>query len=411
MSSFFSSLLIFLSLGVGCFNAWSQTSTNNSNPNGPPFQVLVLNHDTEPIHLGGTLRLGLYNQLGQRVKEQIDTDAASLAGRLKLYLRGFPMNHLRPPITVAPMEAPDAKQPKTKTGPEQYVPTLILEFKLERDSNDEENRKAWNDFLSTIHYGKDEIPVGISLNGGLVYESPNAFTYKTRGKGVITSVLVGSLIVLIGGFVAIYSQKTMLRSGGIDSPYSLGKTQMAWWGLIVATTFASVWIVSGKMERIPTQTLILLGISGATGLGSALIGSGKQVGVAKLDALKKNSDEVQKDVQATEAKAVALSPQELDILEKKRQELAQLKERIAANTVAAPDPLEKTSGSLLRDIISDENGPSFHRLQVVLWTFILGCVFVAEVAHTFSMPEFNETLLLLIGISNSTYLGFKYKEH
>src|SRR4051812_4528959 len=271
MSSFFPLLLIFLSLRVGCFNAWSQTLTNNSNPTGPPFQVLVLNLDPEPIHLGGTLRVGLYNQLGQRVKEQIDTDAASLAGRLKLYLRGFPMNHLRPPIAVAPLEttgtaqpAADAKEPKTKTGPKQYVPTLILEFKLERDSNDEENRKAWNDFLSTIHYGKDEIPVGISLNGGLVYESPNAFTYKTRGKGVITSVLVGSLVVLIGGFIAIYSQKTMLRSGGIDSPYSLGKTQMAWWGLIVAITFTSVWIVSGKMERIPTQTLILLGISGAT---------------------------------------------------------------------------------------------------------------------------------------------------
>src|SRR3954462_11788599 len=107
----FSFLLILLSLTVSCLNAWSQTSTNNPNPNAPPFQVLVLQATNEPIHLGGTLRVGLYNQLSQRVKEQIDTDAASLAGHLKLYLRGFPMNHLRPPIAVAPKETDVTTQP------------------------------------------------------------------------------------------------------------------------------------------------------------------------------------------------------------------------------------------------------------------------------------------------------------
>ena len=48
-----------------------------------------------------------------------------------------------------------------------------------------------------------------------------------------------------------------------------------------------------------------------------------------------------------------------------------------------------------------------HRLQVLLWTFVLGVVFVASVAHVLSMPEFNTTLLALMGISGATYLGFK----
>ena len=53
---------------------------------------------------------------------------------------------------------------------------------------------------------------------------------------------------------------------------------------------------------------------------------------------------------------------------------------------------------------------SFHRLQVVIWTMVLGVVFVQTVAQVMSMPEFPETLLTLLGISNATYLGFKIPE-
>ncbi|MCR4319604.1 MAG: hypothetical protein NUV74_04605 [Candidatus Brocadiaceae bacterium] len=63
-----------------------------------------------------------------------------------------------------------------------------------------------------------------------------------------------------------------------------------------------------------------------------------------------------------------------------------------------------------RDICDDGNGASFHRLQVVLWTMVLGAVFVQTVAQVMSMPEFPETLLTLLGISNATYLGFKIPE-
>jgi hypothetical protein len=62
------------------------------------------------------------------------------------------------------------------------------------------------------------------------------------------------------------------------------------------------------------------------------------------------------------------------------------------------------------DICSDGNGLGFHRLQVVIWTLILGAVFVWSVAQVASMPEFPETLLVLQGISAGTYLGFKIPE-
>jgi hypothetical protein len=49
-------------------------------------------------------------------------------------------------------------------------------------------------------------------------------------------------------------------------------------------------------------------------------------------------------------------------------------------------------------------------LQVVIWTLVLGVVFVVSVIQTMSMPEFPGSLLILMGVSNVTYLGFKIPE-
>jgi hypothetical protein len=40
-------------------------------------------------------------------------------------------------------------------------------------------------------------------------------------------------------------------------------------------------------------------------------------------------------------------------------------------------------------------------------TLILGIVFVFGVFQQLAMPKFDATLLILMGISNGTYLGFK----
>jgi hypothetical protein len=123
-----------------------------------------------------------------------------------------------------------------------------------------------------------------------------------------------------------------------------------------------------------------MGISGATGLGALVIGNGT-----------------------------------------KAAEIAGLEEKLA--TLAAGDERTRTEARLkamrepptpkakfFRDICDDGNGMSFHRLQTVMWTVILGIIFVSDVARVISMPEFPDTLLVLMGISNSIYLGFKFPE-
>jgi hypothetical protein len=61
----------------------------------------------------------------------------------------------------------------------------------------------------------------------------------------------------------------------------------------------------------------------------------------------------------------------------------------------------------LKDILSDDNGVSFHRFQVFAWTIVLVAVFVRQVTTYLIMPEFDSSLLILMGISSGTYLGFK----
>jgi hypothetical protein len=63
------------------------------------------------------------------------------------------------------------------------------------------------------------------------------------------------------------------------------------------------------------------------------------------------------------------------------------------------------------DILSDSHGGvSIHRFQMFAWTLVLGVIFVGSVYTDLSMPEFNATLLGLMGISSGTYLGFKVPE-
>jgi hypothetical protein len=68
------------------------------------------------------------------------------------------------------------------------------------------------------------------------------------------------------------------------------------------------------------------------------------------------------------------------------------------------------SQGFIIDILSDADGISFHRLQIAVWTVVLGIIFVHSVYTILGMPTFSDTLLGLMGISGGTYIGFKIPE-
>jgi hypothetical protein len=68
----------------------------------------------------------------------------------------------------------------------------------------------------------------------------------------------------------------------------------------------------------------------------------------------------------------------------------------------------------LRDILSDKNGVSIHRLQNVLWTLIVGVIYIQFVATQSSLPDetvLTDNLLMLMGISTGAYVGLKTMEN
>ena len=88
----------------------------------------------------------------------------------------------------------------------------------------------------------------------------------------------------------------------------------------------------------------------------------------------------------------------------KQKEIAETADDIQEATDATK---QKPSQGFLDDILSDDDGISFHRFQIAAWTVVLIFVFIAKVYNDLSMPEFDGTLLALMGISGGTYIGFK----
>lgn len=132
--------------------------------------------------------------------------------------------------------------------------------------------------------------------------------------------------------------------------FSLGRTQMALWLGLSTAGFIFIWLTLGLYQNVVTEAiLVLLGINGLTGLA-----------------------------------AVALDKDDPD----------------------KPAPKEKTAG-FWSDLSSDGEGAKLQRIQMIVWTGILAVIFIWNVVANFVFVQFDAYLLLLMGIVNSTYLGFK----
>ncbi|MEH2327034.1 MAG: hypothetical protein V7K32_26410 [Nostoc sp.] len=139
------------------------------------------------------------------------------------------------------------------------------------------------------------------------------------------------------------------------NPFSLSISQLAFWTFLIFGAYLIIYGITGDYTNVLTkQSLILLGINSVTTVGTSLIdGQGNEKN-------KKGS--------------------------------------------------QRLSEGFFYDILSDINGVNFHRFQTFIWTVALGLFFVWEVLKNLSMPEFDDTLLTLQGISAATYLGLRGQE-
>jgi len=226
----------------------------------------------------------------------------------------------------------------------------MLTFILDRN---ETNKELWRNFLyDPLFDSYATIRVSVGIHGDKPLLRASGANLQLRLKKLyingVTWVFLGLLLCVAIVLLFTAARTDMLRDGppvnGARQPYSVARVQMAWWFFLTLAGYVFIWLVTGDRDSVSPSLLGLMGISAATAVAGV---------------------------------AVTRAP-------------------------------ARESRGWWNDLVSDDRGVvALDRLQIVVWTFVLGGIFLSSVLWDLTMPEFSATLLALMGISSGTYIGFK----
>jgi hypothetical protein len=165
------------------------------------------------------------------------------------------------------------------------------------------------------------------------------------------------LIILIGIYLSFWTEILKDTSNNDNKPYSLARSQLMWWTIIISTSFSAFYGYHNTLPEITNSILILLSISLATTTASRIID---------------NSD-------------------------------------VAANKDRHQN--KNNSKYFWSNILSDQNGISVHRFQTVIFNIIFGLIFISHFVTTHLFADFTYLQLGLMGVSSAAYLGIKMNEN
>jgi len=225
-----------------------------------------------------------------------------------------------------------------------------LTFILDRD---EKKKDLWSQFLyDPIFHPYVTIRISCGIHGDKpLLRTPGANLSLHLNKIYVDSwTWIWFVLLLCVAIVLVVaaSHTDMLREGppidGVRQPYSLPRTQMAWWFFLTLFSYVFIWVVTSDRDTITPSLLGLMGISAATALAG----------------------------------------------------------------VAVVKKTPRPSRGWWNDLVSDDQGVvALDHLQIIVWTLVLGGIFLTSVIWHLTMPEFSVTMLALMGISSGTYIGFK----
>ncbi|WP_315838353.1 hypothetical protein [Bradyrhizobium prioriisuperbiae] len=327
---------------------------------------------------------------------------ATLAKRLVLFIDGRPAG----PLKLPPQIDPAGNNVK-------FVAKLVVEL-----------REGSRETLAAIVERARAEPAGLLVSIGPDEQPAIRSEAKLKLNPLPTRWGITWLIVflvLLAAFVVCALRTNIIRDGqpepgALDwrGAYSLSRAQAAWWFFVVLAAYLFIGLVTGDFNNSFNSTaLTLLAIGAGTALGSAAINVAKTSDKATLEAQTAREAATQ-DVAMLAGREAALR-QEVAVEangERKVEivkQVAAVQARLSARESDRAKLLNQ-SENFFRDIVSDANGVSFHRFQVVAWTVVLTVVFAKDVMSGLAMPDFNTTLLGLQGLSAATFLGLKTTE-
>jgi hypothetical protein len=289
-----------------------------------------------------------------------------------------------------------------------------VNFVLHLDDNTSPDWKEWAQILEAARQnidsrGRHTLPITVA-NGNETFES-NAFV-EIDPYPHLWYLLLALLILLLVALVYFAETTDLLRytigekpAPPLKAPYSLAITQMAFWFYLAVAGYVFI-CATTRQAHIPMGSVLgLLGISSVTGLAAVFVDKQKDAtGQSQTNAL--ISQQAALRARIAESKSVQItqdSAAEAE-LQAKQSSLSEIDAQLWQSVPPA------TTKGFINDLLHDGDGVSFHRFQMVVWTMVLGIVFVWSVYRTIAMPEFDPSLLTLMGISAGTYVGFKFPE-
>lgn len=283
---------------------------------------------------------------------------------------------------------------------------------LSKDDSDE--KRAWVlIFTEARRQPNGVVPISVGLPKELQPFASEAFISLRIYPWYTPFVIVGLLLILIEVLVLGW-KSDLLRDvtrgrppAPAKAPYSLGRVQMAWWFCLVIAAYIYICLITKEINILTGTAMALIGISAGTGLASVFVDNQKIADEENQKiSLQSERSVVQARIAALTAAAPASGTPEALELQDRQKRLAEINALL--NKFPAVRVTPSSKGFL--DILKDGEGLSFHRFQIAVWTVVLGLVFIKSVFVDLVMPEFDTTLLGLMGISSGTYIGFKFPE-
>jgi hypothetical protein len=330
-----------------------------------------------------------------------------------------------------------------------YRSQPALLFKLTRDSS---NDPFWRDLLGSPRHTHVSLRVSLGQPAGAdkynrIVGAPADSTFEFRVFTGYAVTLASVVIVLL--LFTVWGQaryRTTLRDNLLPQlepsrqPFSLGRCQMAFWFTLIFAAFLVLFILLQDSNVVTSQALALMGISGTTAAAAIAVDVAKNSpsddANRALQALGLQTFEdvqrIRREVLDREQELSGLPPPHAPIAsarpshathpssgtrtsaspadERRARLQIEINDRRSILRTYADKSRPFVSRGWFKDITTDLNGPTVHRLQVVFWTGTLGAIFLYSVYRNLAMPEFNGTLLTLMGISSAGYVGFKFQE-
>lgn len=288
-----------------------------------------------------------------------------------------------------------------------------LSFPLKRT---EQSRDVWTYLLGKPSWPPRKTGVSVGLADKFAVPSEQTINLAVIPHGWFIFWLF-VLLGLIALFLILAIKSDLLRDSvqvigeGERKPFSLARTQAAWWFFLVLASYLFIGMITGDFNTTITTTVLgLIGISAGTVVSSAMIDASKNTPAAAatnsaaIQEIQAQINQLDQEIAAAN-QALLANPQDVDAATNKS-----LKTQEKEMRGSQLKKLKNQSENPLLDILSDANGVSFHRFQIVAWTLVLGIIFISQVYSVLAMPEFNGSLLALLGISAGTFVGLKIPE-